>query len=405
MKKNIFKTIGQRFFAVHRLPLAVAIIALAMAVACDDKDDTTSDDGQTTTPELSVSPSSYSAPAAASTYSIAVTSNTTWTASVTSANSDWVTISSGATGENNGAIALSFTANDAITSREATVTVSAAGLTRQVAITQDGVALTLSLNPADDIEATYEGTDPITITVTSNTDWTVAVTYAEGDAGNWVTTSDKTATSVKVAVGENETYAAREAAVVFTAGTKTESIAVKQGERPLGNVYSSATWTLGGLVWSDRIHVPDCQDGAWGTWDDPAETAKCKSDQPFLESDPTNEEVYYYYNWVYVMAHKETLCPSPWRVPSKADGDALFADEAVTRDWIWENWGTPGYTWGAEGYSGVGIDILIWTTDEDGPNSSTAPGIRATNQWGTTAPGVWDGNPKEAGGLVHCVHD
>jgi hypothetical protein len=88
------------------------------------------------TPTLEADKPTITANVAAATYSISVTSNTTWTATVNSA-ATWCTLTNAdATG--NGVVKVSITANAATVTRAATVTVSAGALTAQVDVTQEG---------------------------------------------------------------------------------------------------------------------------------------------------------------------------------------------------------------------------------------------------------------------------
>jgi hypothetical protein len=52
----------------------------------------------------------------------------------------------------------------------------------------------------------------------------------------------------------------------------------------------------------------------------------------------------YYYNWAYVNANQSTMCPSPWRVPTNDDLQALFyATNGAT---LISEWGSGGYVSG-----------------------------------------------------------
>ena len=86
-------------------------------------------------PALSVSPSAIPAANTAGAYSIEVTSNTAWTATVTSANSEWCTLTD-ASGDGNGTVTVNVTANPQ-EARAATVTVTAGNLTEEVAVNQE----------------------------------------------------------------------------------------------------------------------------------------------------------------------------------------------------------------------------------------------------------------------------
>jgi mannan endo-1,4-beta-mannosidase len=86
---------------------------------------------------LSITPTSLSLGAGASSASIAVTANTSWT--VTDDQS-WLNVAS-ASGTNTGSITVSAVANTGTASRSGTITVNGGGLSRTLAITQAGAGL------------------------------------------------------------------------------------------------------------------------------------------------------------------------------------------------------------------------------------------------------------------------
>jgi hypothetical protein len=101
---------------------------------------------------------------------------------------------------------------------------------------------------------------------------------------------------------------------------------------------SAQTWTFGSspLVWSDAIQIPECNKSDF--------TSSISS--PRCRSYSTGENTWYYYNWTYVNTNKNTLCPSPWRVPTAAEFATLLnsmnADE-ITALQKGELWGYGGY--------------------------------------------------------------
>jgi pectate lyase len=86
------------------------------------------------TNNLTVSPTSLSFAATASSSAVAVTANVGWTATD---DQSWLT-ESPASGTNNGSFTVSATANTGTASRSGTVTASGGGITRTVAVTQAG---------------------------------------------------------------------------------------------------------------------------------------------------------------------------------------------------------------------------------------------------------------------------
>lgn len=86
------------------------------------------------TNNLTVSPTSLSFGAGASSSAIAVTANASWTVSD---DQSWITASP-TSGANNGSFSVSTTANAATAARSGTVTVNGGGITRAVGVTQAG---------------------------------------------------------------------------------------------------------------------------------------------------------------------------------------------------------------------------------------------------------------------------
>ncbi|MET3129595.1 hypothetical protein ABID42_004721 [Arcicella rosea] len=92
----------------------------------------------------------------ASTFSVIVSSNISWTAS---SNASWLTVSPGA-GTNNGTLTLTAIANSG-TSRTGTITVSGEGLTKTVTVTQSGT--TASVCPVDEVVVGKQGDADVVI--------------------------------------------------------------------------------------------------------------------------------------------------------------------------------------------------------------------------------------------------
>ena len=116
---------------------------------------------------LSTLATSYSCVNTAKSTPVLVFSNTTWTAT---SNSDWLTVSSGKTG--NGTLTCNATANPTINNRIAIVTLKAEGLTdRSFNIIQSAGAATLSVS-ATSANLAKTANSSATIDVISNTTWT-----------------------------------------------------------------------------------------------------------------------------------------------------------------------------------------------------------------------------------------
>jgi hypothetical protein len=77
---------------------------------------------------------------------------------------------------------------------------------------------------------------------------------------------------------------------------------------------STRTWRFGNQVWSDIIQIPACNKKSFDDSDDFPDCCNGRSARSG-----------YYYNWAYVNAYKSTLCPGPWRIPTKDDFEALLS--------------------------------------------------------------------------------
>jgi hypothetical protein len=73
----------------------------------------------------------------------------------------------------------------------------------------------------------------------------------------------------------------------------------------------TATWAYGGLIWSDALKNPCTCAQVSDTKTSPAQ---------YVIPAP---DVGYLYNYMCMEACTATLCPHPWRVPNKADGDTM----------------------------------------------------------------------------------
>jgi hypothetical protein len=240
-----------------RSPFSVLLIAAAMLFAGCSKDaEPTSDPTEPTpNPELLVTPADIPATATAGTYSIAITSNVAWTASVNSA-ATWCSVLP-ATGTGNGAVVVDVADNAALTTRSATVTLAAGTLTRAVNVAQ--TALTTPPHAA-----------------------------------------------------------------------------------------SPNTWTFGEQTWSDAIQIPECNKSSFT---DSYTEPQCRS---YTE----NGKTWYFYNWSYVCTNEVTLCPTPWRVPSRSDFQILVGNTPIAM--LRTAWGEGG--WCLSNRVDIGGDQQLWST-------------------------------------------
>jgi uncharacterized protein (TIGR02145 family) len=120
---------------------------------------------------------------------------------------------------------------------------------------------------------------------------------------------------------------------------------------------STQIWTVGNQIWSDAINVPACDHDAF--------TADQK--HPYCRSYTTNGKKWYYYNWVYVKTNLNTLCPSPWRVPTANDFialDKVFGGSGSNRTSVALSWITEHYvnTWGGIWANAIISPNILQTT-------------------------------------------
>jgi uncharacterized protein (TIGR02145 family) len=138
MKTNFFNNNklpsfgGLMGFALLRFPFAVFLCAAIAFAGCSGDDDPEPE--PVIIPSLSVAPASIPAATDAGTYSIAVTSNTAWTAAVDAA-ATWCTVSP-TSGNGNGTVTVNVVFYAEIGNRAATVTFTAGALASTVTVTQ-----------------------------------------------------------------------------------------------------------------------------------------------------------------------------------------------------------------------------------------------------------------------------
>ncbi|GHT42961.1 hypothetical protein AGMMS49965_15660 [Bacteroidia bacterium] len=171
---------------------------------------------------LTLDKTAISATPAAANYPIAVTSNVSWTATVSS-DAEWCTISP--TSAISGTIMVNVTENSTTNSRSAMITVTTGTETQTVIVTQEAANATLTLDNTEISATSAVANYPIA--VTSNVFWTATVS---SDA-EWCTISPTFAIgngTIMVNVTENITMSSRSAMITVTAGTATQTVIVMQ---------------------------------------------------------------------------------------------------------------------------------------------------------------------------------
>ena len=202
------------------------------------------------------------------------------------------------------------------------------------------------------------------INVISKAAWTATVS----SAATWCTLTNASGTgngTVTVNVAENASEAPRAATVTVTAGTLTADVTVTQAAKaaaPPPNAASTTTWTFGAQQWSDAINIPACNKSDFTSSNT---TPSCRS----FNGTGTNGATYYYYNWAYVNANKATLCPAPWRVPTKTDLEAVAS--SATASVLLQIW--PKRGWVNSGDTPCCPDVVReWSQTEDSSDNAWA---------------------------------
>ena len=155
-------------------------------------------------------------------YSIAVLSNTTWTASESLG---WISVT-GDSGTGDGSVTVVIEENTSTSNRDGTITFTTGSVTEDHTITQEGasaVADTLTIDP--DTMGAVSGGRTYSIAITSNTTWTVS------ESLGWLSVSPESGdgdSSVTVTVYENPYTAGRDGIITFNTGDVTVNHTITQ---------------------------------------------------------------------------------------------------------------------------------------------------------------------------------
>jgi hypothetical protein len=120
---------------------------------------------------------------------------------------------------------------------------------------------------------------------------------------------------------------------------------------------STQTWTFGDQTWSDAIRIPACNKSDFISPDFIGSITA-----PDCRSYTYGSTTWHYYNWPYVIANHDKMCPAPWRVPSREDFERLDAntnDKTLAAAWELAGFaygssmnydGSYGYYWSSTEY-------------------------------------------------------
>jgi hypothetical protein len=125
------------------------------------------------------------------------------------------------------------------------------------------------------------------------------------------------------------------------------------------NAASAKVWNYGSQAWSDAIQIPDCNKS----------TFQGSSEIPHCRSYNDNGTVWYYYNWPYVNTNKNTMCPSPWHVPTRDDFKTL--SENTTASVLISAWGLGGRV-DNNNVERVGAASFYWSSTGESSGGSMA---------------------------------
>lgn len=173
--------------------------------------------GETTT--LIVSPLSLNFDSNASSGTISIQSNSLW---AVVCSESWCSVTPN-TGNGDGAFVVSAIENESIEERSATITISSGETIQQVAVTQNGCMITLSISP-ESLDFDSDASS-VSVSVQCNSPWTISC------PASWCSVSPSSGNgnaSLSVSVLANESSTYRTAVISVSAGTETRNISVSQ---------------------------------------------------------------------------------------------------------------------------------------------------------------------------------
>jgi hypothetical protein len=359
------------------------LLAAATFCACSKDDDNAGNSNNGSQDAiLSIDKTAIDAAYTIGTYQLQVTALQAWSAEVNSA-ATWCSVSPNFY-DGSHVATVSVAENIAFeVQRSATITFTAGTFSLAVSVTQAGAPHLLTVTPAA-IDAAFTS-GSYAVAVTGNTTWTVNSSAA------WSTPSPLSGAGnspATISVAANTATVTRTVSIAFTAGTLTHTIDITQAGAPPAppQAASAQIWVFGEQMWSDIIQIPECNNADF----------ERNYTEPQCRSYSENGVTWYYYNWPYVNANKNTLCPSPWRVPDQYDLSVLGILTASI-DMV-EAWGLSGYA-GSDGIQNKDNYGYIWSDTHDDPNGNYAyffyyPGA---------APGFDFMVPTDNGNPVRCV--
>jgi Putative binding domain, N-terminal/Viral BACON domain len=182
-----------------------------------------------------IAPPSVNVGAGASTGSVAVTSTCGWGSII---NANWITVTSGASGNANGTLNYSVAANPAMSPRSGTITVAGNTFT----VNQAAATCSYSIGSTSQSVGVDGGTGSVTVTAGTNCGWTAAsnntpwLTVTSGAAGSGsgsvgfsVTANNLTTTRNGTLTIAGATFTVNQAACGYTITPTSQTVAVTGG--------------------------------------------------------------------------------------------------------------------------------------------------------------------------------
>ena len=181
--------------------------------------------GTPSTSSLEVSKNNLSFKATGGSDSFKISSNTSWTVS---SDQSWCTVNT-TSGSNDGTINVTVTENKGTTARSATITVKYENKSVTITVSQEADNVQLTVSPTSISFTENAGSESISIS--SNTDWTVSSNQS------WCTVSPASGNSngtVTISVSANDSTSERSATVTIkdASGSVTHSVSVTQAAKP-----------------------------------------------------------------------------------------------------------------------------------------------------------------------------
>jgi hypothetical protein len=168
-------------------------------------------------------------------------------------------------------------------------------------------------------------------------------------------------TARRAFIQQHSGFIARSAFILFIAlaiaGCDKDNDPANDDEQVGGNVAtpplaaSTQTWVFGDQTWSDAINCPECNKDRFEN----------SYTNPQCRSYTSGTDTWYYYNWPYVAANLELLCPTPWRVPTVDDFVTLVKN--TNGRYLIDSWGLPGFA-NSNSMDDIGSASYFWSATE-----------------------------------------